>query len=69
MQHIAYTKLLTTYLDPRSIPAISVEIRSIRVIRVLFLFTNKFLYAPSIEINVEIWVVLCYNLGRDTERI
>ena len=27
---------------PRSIPEISVEIRSIRVIRVLFLFTNNF---------------------------
>ena len=32
---------------PRSIPAISVLIRSIRVIRVLFLFTNNFYMHPE----------------------
>ena len=32
---------------PSSIPAISVSIRSIRIIRVLFLFTNKFYMHPT----------------------
>ena len=42
---------------PRSIPAISVLIRSIRVIRVLFLFTNNFYMRPSSESALRILTI------------